>query len=75
MELFVISPNLRFTNLTIAPDSTVSDLISHFAVTEVSRSVFTVAKRYCDLNSSCAIISAILSLLMVPFDFDDDSYG
>ncbi|KAK7137185.1 hypothetical protein R3I93_017304 [Phoxinus phoxinus] len=34
MELFVISPNLRFTNLTVAPDSTVSDLISHFAVKE-----------------------------------------
>ncbi|KAI7791453.1 splicing regulator SDE2 [Triplophysa rosa] len=30
MELFVISPNLKFTNLTIAPDSTVSDLIDHF---------------------------------------------
>ncbi|CAM4655116.1 unnamed protein product [Leuciscus chuanchicus] len=34
MELFVISPNLRFTNLTVGPDSTVSDLISHFAVKE-----------------------------------------
>ncbi|KAK7127016.1 hypothetical protein R3I94_018258 [Phoxinus phoxinus] len=34
MELFVISPNLRFTNLTVAPDSTVSDLISHLAVKE-----------------------------------------
>ncbi|XP_067272249.1 splicing regulator SDE2 isoform X2 [Pseudorasbora parva] len=34
MELFVIAPNLRFTNLTIGLDSTVSDLISHFAVKE-----------------------------------------
>jgi len=39
MELFVISPNLRFTNLTVGPDSTVSDLISHFAVKEVSLSL------------------------------------
>ncbi|XP_077082859.1 splicing regulator SDE2 isoform X7 [Siphateles boraxobius] len=34
MELFVISPNLRCTNLTVSPDSTVSDLISHFAAKE-----------------------------------------
>ncbi|KAF4097811.1 splicing regulator SDE2 [Onychostoma macrolepis] len=34
MELFVVSPNLRFTNLTVAPGSTVSDLIDHFAVKE-----------------------------------------
>ncbi|XP_073700755.1 splicing regulator SDE2 [Garra rufa] len=34
MELFVISPNLRFTNLTVAPGSTVSDLADHFAVKE-----------------------------------------
>ncbi|XP_051978133.1 replication stress response regulator SDE2-like [Xyrauchen texanus] len=30
MELFVISPDLRFTNVTVAPGSTVSDLIDHF---------------------------------------------
>ncbi len=36
MELFVVSPNLRFTNITVAPGSTVSDLIDHFAVKEVS---------------------------------------
>ncbi|XP_016105881.1 protein SDE2 homolog isoform X3 [Sinocyclocheilus grahami] len=34
MELFVVSPNVRFTNLTVAPGSTVSDLIHHFAVKE-----------------------------------------
>ncbi|KAA0712338.1 Replication stress response regulator SDE2 [Triplophysa tibetana] len=34
MELFVISPSLKFTNLTIAPDSTVSDLIDHFITKE-----------------------------------------
>uniref|UniRef100_A0A673HRD6 Protein SDE2 homolog n=1 Tax=Sinocyclocheilus rhinocerous TaxID=307959 RepID=A0A673HRD6_9TELE len=34
MELFVVSPNVRFTNLTVAPGSTVSDLIDHFAVKE-----------------------------------------
>ncbi|XP_009294660.1 splicing regulator SDE2 isoform X1 [Danio rerio] len=32
MELFVISPDLKFNNLTVAPDSTVSDLIDHFTV-------------------------------------------
>ncbi len=36
MELFVVSSNLRFTNLTVAPGSTGSDLIDHFAVKEVS---------------------------------------
>ncbi len=36
MELFVVSPNLRCTNLTVAPGSTVSDLIDQFAVKEVS---------------------------------------
>ncbi|XP_016303726.1 protein SDE2 homolog isoform X6 [Sinocyclocheilus anshuiensis] len=34
MELFVVSPDVRFTNLTVAPGSTVSDLIDHFAVKE-----------------------------------------
>ncbi|XP_043079466.1 replication stress response regulator SDE2 [Puntigrus tetrazona] len=34
MEFFVISPNLRFINLRVAPGSTVSDLIDRFAVTE-----------------------------------------
>ncbi|KAI2650299.1 Replication stress response regulator SDE2 [Labeo rohita] len=34
MELFVISPNLRVTNLTVSPGSTVSDLVDHFAVKE-----------------------------------------
>ncbi|XP_026092135.1 splicing regulator SDE2 [Carassius auratus] len=34
MELFVISPNLRFTNPTVAPGSTVRDLIDHLTVKE-----------------------------------------
>ncbi|XP_052447125.1 replication stress response regulator SDE2 isoform X2 [Carassius gibelio] len=34
MELFVVSPTLRFTNLTVSPGSTVGDLIDHFAVKE-----------------------------------------
>uniref|UniRef100_A0A9J7YR18 SDE2 telomere maintenance homolog (S. pombe) n=1 Tax=Cyprinus carpio carpio TaxID=630221 RepID=A0A9J7YR18_CYPCA len=34
MELFVISPNLRFTNPTVALGSTVSDLIEHLSVKE-----------------------------------------
>ncbi|XP_051551077.1 replication stress response regulator SDE2-like [Myxocyprinus asiaticus] len=34
MELFVISPDLRFTNVTVAPGSTVSDLIDHFTTKE-----------------------------------------
>ncbi|XP_016298333.1 protein SDE2 homolog [Sinocyclocheilus anshuiensis] len=34
MELFVISPNLRFINPTVAPGSSVSDLIEHFTVKE-----------------------------------------
>lgn len=37
MELFVISPHLKFTNLTIASNSTVSDLIGHFITKEVGR--------------------------------------
>ncbi|XP_018975197.2 replication stress response regulator SDE2-like [Cyprinus carpio] len=34
MELCVVSPNVRFTTLTVPPGSTVSDLIDHFAVKE-----------------------------------------
>ncbi|XP_059398976.1 splicing regulator SDE2 [Carassius carassius] len=34
MELFVISPNLRFTNPTVAPGSTVRELIEHLTVKE-----------------------------------------
>ncbi|XP_056613920.1 splicing regulator SDE2 [Triplophysa dalaica] len=34
MELFVISPSLKFTNLTIATNSTVSDLIDQFITKE-----------------------------------------
>ncbi|XP_051550130.1 replication stress response regulator SDE2-like [Myxocyprinus asiaticus] len=34
MELFVISPHLRFTNVTIAAGSTVSNLIDHFTSKE-----------------------------------------
>ncbi|XP_065115679.1 splicing regulator SDE2 [Paramisgurnus dabryanus] len=34
MELFVVSPNLRFINLTIGLNSTVSDLIDHFITKE-----------------------------------------
>lgn len=34
MELFVVSPDLRFINLTIGLNSTVSDLIDHFITKE-----------------------------------------
>uniref|UniRef100_A0A8C1TDF1 SDE2 telomere maintenance homolog (S. pombe) n=1 Tax=Cyprinus carpio TaxID=7962 RepID=A0A8C1TDF1_CYPCA len=34
MELCVVSPNVRFTTLTVPPGSTVSDLIDHFSVKE-----------------------------------------
>lgn len=54
MELFVISPNLRFTNPTVALGSTVSDLIEHLSVKEVSRSAITLVKL-----SSCCLKSGL----------------
>lgn len=67
MELFVISPNLRFTNPTVAPGSTVRDLIEHLTVKEVSRTEITLV----NLNSGvCCTLSAGGSV-----QFDDHCYG
>ncbi|KAK2907097.1 hypothetical protein Q8A67_006082 [Cirrhinus molitorella] len=61
MELFVISPDLRFTNLTVAPSSTVSDLVDHFAVKEgVSFKDFYVKSNGCISHSNDLLQSGVV---------------